>query len=306
MVCDGLEHARFALSCDNPRGRELDAFQPTSASHCFLLRVPAPLVFPASFRSIRFALFPWLASLERETGGKSVSRRIYPLRRVVRVRAWRFRPRTPEPTEPLTPLSLRPRNRDHSRERVPRRSQDHIRECSVKSSPHAWPEVPFIVQLPGLSRPGRSRTRSREFSAPIRHPCPFAPGRCTLSRAKPETRRPSLSTPNSSELAAPASLRQDTAVDFCNDIRGRASTTLERPILARASGRAFPPALLRSPRFLRGPRRHPKHASGPCLLSKDGLRATPHQRRRSREVQAHPRVGRRSSKPPPRSACEAA
>jgi hypothetical protein len=78
------------------------------------LRAPAPRAFPASLRSLRLALFPWLASLERETGGSGVSRRTHPLRRAIRVRVWRFRPYAPEPAEPLTPLSLRPSMRSLS------------------------------------------------------------------------------------------------------------------------------------------------------------------------------------------------
>jgi len=74
-----------------------------------------PTTSTTSTRASRVpSIFPRLAprsppktcDLAKETGGPCVSRRKDPLRRVVRVRVWRFRPIAPEPTGPLAPLSL--------------------------------------------------------------------------------------------------------------------------------------------------------------------------------------------------------
>jgi len=156
---------------------------------------------------------------------------------------------------------------------------------------------------PGRADLARGHVRFRVDPAPMSR----RSGGFTLSRATPETRHPSPSISNSVELAMIASLRQDTAVDFCNDIRRRASTTSSvQSSRAPAVGR-FHPRLSVPLASLGGPLWALRSVRAALAFrAKTGCEPLRTKRRRSRTVQAHSRVGRRSSPPPPRSACEAA
>jgi len=105
---DGLRRASspfLDLPCDSARS--------TSSMRSDQLLLPTTST--TSTRASRVpSIFPRLAprsppktcDLAKETGGPCVSRRNDPLRRVVRVRVWRFRPIAPKPTGPLASLSL--------------------------------------------------------------------------------------------------------------------------------------------------------------------------------------------------------
>lgn len=93
------------LPCSSASEHELDAFRPTSASHCF------DYEYSRLFRSQHLSRLtsrslPWSAPREKRLGDPALHGAKDPLRRAARVRAWRFLPRTPDHAVPLTSLSL--------------------------------------------------------------------------------------------------------------------------------------------------------------------------------------------------------
>jgi hypothetical protein len=228
---------------------ELDAFRPTSASHCFDYehsRLSCSQHLSEACASPSLEDLP----LEREAGGPCVSRRQDPLRRVLRVRVWRFRPHTPEPTVPLTSLSLcLGFARCFRNERSARPSQDHLGKCPVKGSPPLWSEMPSIASSPASSAGSADLENGHVMvSASIQLWCPFAPD------------RPCFRTPDLTLGACPRTLSKSDEVENArffapNDQLTTSATTrttrehdLERPNprLSPPAVRAFPPCAVAS------------------------------------------------------------
>jgi hypothetical protein len=218
---DGLRRASspfLDLPCDSARS--------TSSMRSDQLLLPTTST--TSTRASRVpSIFPRLAprsppktcDLAKETGGPCVSRRKDPLRRVVRVRVWRFRPIAPKPTGPLASLSLsRSSPAAFAWGRRLRGSQDHVGKCSVKSSPLLWPEMPSIVSFPASSAGSADLESGHvKVSASIQRWCLFAPDRSRFRVSGLMLGARLRTLPNRVKWKRPLFCAKRPAVDFCYD-----------------------------------------------------------------------------------------
>jgi len=201
----------------------------------------------------------------------------------VRVRAWRFRSRTPERTEPLTPLSLRRETPLAFASAEPPTMPRPHRQVLREEQPTWVARSAFHRQRPRVSA-ARADLECGHVtaSASIRHGI-SSPTIGHTFACRPKARRPSPSDSKSVEMEALASLRQNTNCRL-----------LQRHEDARAQPRASDPRAHRregvSTRAFASPslplRAFWAHLAcdSPSLSSKGGQRATPHQQR-------YPRTG---------------